>query len=216
MNFYIISIFPESFRSYLDSSILKRAQKRGLISIKIINPRKFTKDRYKTVDDKSYGGGPGMVIKAEPILKATHQLIGESVNRKKFKIILLSAKGRQFDQKLATKWAKLKNIVFISGRYEGIDERVKKILRAEEVSIGPYVLSGGELPSMVLVEAIARHIRGVLGKNESLEEKRYGSGIPVYTRPEVFEYKGKKYRAPKVLLSGNHKKIEVWRKKHKK
>lgn len=146
-----------------------------------------------------------MVMMTEPILKAVPKI--------KSKIILLSPKGKQFNQKMARDWAKkYKDIVLISGHYEGIDERVAKILKAEKISVGPYVLTGGELAAAIIVDAVSRHIPGVLGKEESLEEKR-GIGIPVYTRPEVFKYKNKTYCVPKVLLSGHHKKIEEWRKK---
>ena len=212
MNFSIITIFPESFGSYFSASILKRAQERGLIKIKFFNPRNFAKDRHKTTDDKPFGGGPGMVMKAEPILKAVEAALKK--NKKiKNKIVVLSAKGKQFTQKMARDWAKkYKNIILICGRYEGVDERVKKILKAEEISIGPYVLTGGEIPAMVIVDAVSRHQVGVLGKNESLEENRFGPGLPAYTRPDTLKWKGKLYKTPPVLLSGDHKKIEKWRK----
>ncbi|MEK7566890.1 MAG: tRNA (guanosine(37)-N1)-methyltransferase TrmD [Patescibacteria group bacterium] len=214
MIFSVITTFPESFESYLASSILKRAQKRGLIKINFYNPRDFVKDKHRTVDDKPFGGGPGMVMKAEPILKAvTAVLRNYKLQTTNYKLVLLSARGKQFTQKMARDWAKkYKNIVLISGRYEGVDERAKKILKAEEISAGPYTLTGGELPAMIVIDAVSRHTPGVLGKAESLEEK-HGS-YPVYTRPETIIYKGKKYRAPKVLLSGNHKKIAAWRQKH--
>jgi len=213
MVFHLITIFPESIKSYFKTSILARAQKEKLIKIKFYNPRDYTKDKHRIVDDKPFGGGPGMVMKAEPIIKAiqdTRYKIQDT------KIILLSPAGKQFNQKMARDWAKkYKNIILISGHYEGMDERVKKILRAQEISVGPYVLTGGELAAGIIIDAVSRHIPGVLGKKESLEENR-GIGIPVYTRPEVFEYRGKKYKVPKVLLSGHHKKIEEWRKKHRK
>jgi tRNA (guanine37-N1)-methyltransferase len=211
MVFHFITIFPEALRSYFDTSILKRAQKNNLLKIKFYNPRDFAKNKHKKVDDKPFGGGPGMVMKIEPIIKTIR-----TIRTPRTKIIMLSPAGKQFTQKMAQDWAKkYKNIILISGRYEGIDERVKKILKAQEISVGPYILTGGELAGGIIIDAVSRHIPGVLGKKESLEEER-GIGIPVYTRPEVFEYRGKKYRAPKVLLSGNHKKIEEWRKKHKK
>ena len=154
-----------------------------------------------------------MVLEVEPVVRAI-----ESATRgkKKAKIILLSAGGKQFDNKTAKSLTKYKDIVLIAGRYEGVDERVKKMFKVEEISVGPYVLTGGELPAMIMVDAVARQIKGVLGKEESLEEKRYGVGVPVYTRPEEFKYKKKTYKVPKVLLSGNHKEIEFWRKKNKK
>jgi|SRR3989344_3311488 len=208
VTFHIISLFPESF-SHLDYSIVGRAQKNKKIKIKIYNPRDFTKDKHKTTDDRPYGGGPGMVMKAEPIISA----IKKAVGKRKAKIILLDARGKLLSNSYAEGILRRhKNIVLIAGHYEGIDERVSKILKAEKISIGPYVLTGGELPAMVFIDVITRRIPGVLGKYESLEEGRIASGS-VYTRPEVFTYKKKKYRVTKVLLSGHHKKIEEWRKK---
>ncbi len=215
MKFDIITIFPNIFTSYLNESIIKRAQKNKKIKINAINLRDFTKDKHKKVDEKPYGGGPGMVFKIEPLVKAISKLSPDLV-------ILFSASGKQFDSKMASDYAKKYNhIVMIAGHYEGIDERIKKVtknlkLEISELSIGPYILTGGELPAMIVVDAVSRHIPGVLGKSESLEEKRYGVGIPMYTRPEVFEYHGKKYSVPKVLLSGNHEKIAAWRKQHQK
>jgi len=155
------------------------------------------------------------VIKIEPIALAIGSILKSKVKSQKSKVIVFSPSGKQFTQKMAKDWAKKYNsIILICGRYEGIDARVKKILNAEEISIGPYILTGGELPAAVVADAVARHIPSVLGKEESLEEKRGISGFPVYTKPEVFEFKGKKYSAPKVLLSGHHIKIKNWRKKH--
>lgn len=212
------------FDSYLKESIIGRAIKEKKIEIKFYNPRDFIKapkNNYKPVDDKSYGGGPGMVMKAEPVLKAVQKVISKIKNKSKTKIILFSPSGKKFTTDYAKKLVKQKYIdmILISGRYEGIDARVKKILKAEEISIGDYILTGGELPAMVLIDSISRQIPGVLGKYESLEEERVSSG-EVYTRPEVLKYtppgRGKKpkiYRVPKVLLSGNHKKIEEWKKR---
>ena len=197
------------FRSYTDESILARAQRKKLINIKFYNPRDFTKDKHKKVDDKPYGGGPGMVMQAKPILKAVEKARGR---KKNVKIIMFSPGGKQFTNTYAkTLSKKYKDIILIAGRYEGIDSRVKKALRAEEISIGPYVLTGGEVPAMVVVDAVSRQIPGVLGHAESLEEKRVASS-EMYTRPEVIKHKGKNYKVPKVLLSGDHKKIEEWRK----
>ncbi|MEK7575649.1 MAG: tRNA (guanosine(37)-N1)-methyltransferase TrmD [Patescibacteria group bacterium] len=221
MVFHLITIFSESIKNYFDSSILMRAQKNKLIKIKFHNPRDFAKDKHKKIDDKPFGGGPGMVLKIEPIIKIIGSILKIKNQKSKIKIIVLSPAGKQFTQKMAREWAKkYKEIVLISGHYEGIDARVKTALRItgyalQEISIGPYVLTGGELPSAVIVDAVSRQIPGVLGKKESLEDER-GIGIPVYTRPEIFEYRGKKYKAPKVLLSGNHKKIYEWRKKYAK
>ena len=212
MRFDIITIFPESLRGYFNASILGRAQKNKKIEINLHNLRYFAQDKHKKVDDKSFGGGPGMVLKAEPIIKAI-----EKIKKTKTKIILLSPSGKQFTQKMAKDWAKkYDNLILICGRYEGVDARVKKVLKVEEISTGSYVLTGGELPSAIIVDAVARHIPSVLGKEESLEEERGMSGFPLYTKPEIFVYKGKKYRAPKVLLSGHHKNIEGWREKNAK
>ncbi len=217
MVFHLLTIFPESIKNYFDSSILRRAQKNKKIKIKFYNPRDFATDKHKKVDDKPFGGGPGMVMRIEPIIKAI-QFAKSKIKSQKSKIILLSPAGKQFEQKMARDWAKkYKDIILISGHYEGIDARVKTALRItscalQEISVGPYVLTGGELPAAIIVDAVSRQIPGVLGKQESLEDER-GIGIPVYTRPEIFKYKGKKYRVPKVLLSGNHDKIDEWRKK---
>lgn len=213
--FSVIAIFPEVLEPYFKSSLLGRAQKKKLIKIQAINPRIFAKDKHKTVDDKPYAGGPGMVMKTEPILKAIRTITtNKTFKTSRAKIIILSPRGKQFTQKMARDWAKkYRQLVLISGRYEGIDERVKKITKAEEISVGPYILTGGEIPAMLIVDAVARHIKGVLGKEESLEELRKSGGYSVYTRPEVLVYKNKKYKVPSVLLSGNHKKIEEWRRK---
>jgi len=211
LTFHIVTLFPDAF-SYLSESILGRAQKQKKIKIKFYNPRDFIKKKdgaYKAVDDRPYGGGPGMVMKAEPILKA----VARAVGKKKAKIIFFSAGGKQFIGKDAVVLSKqYKDIVLIAGHYEGVDERVARILKAHKFSVGPYVLTGGELPAMVAIDAISRHVKGVLGTHESLEESRVASS-EVYTRPEVLEYKKKNYRVPKVLLSGDHKKIESWRQK---
>ena len=215
MTFHVITIFPDIFISYLNESIIGRAIKNKLVSINFYNPRDFIKapkNNYRPVDDKPYGGGPGMVMRAEPLLKAIEKAISK-IRGKKIKIILFSPSGKKFETAYAKQAVKkYTDIILIPGRYEGIDARVQKIFKAEEISIGDYVLTGGELPAMVLIDSISRQIPGVLGKYESLEEERVSSS-EVYTRPEVLEYKGKKYKVPKVLLSGNHKKIEEWKQK---
>ena len=217
MRFDIITIFPESLRGYFNSSILGRAQKNKKIEINLHNLRDFAEDKHKKTDDKSFGGGPGMVMKAEPVVGAVSSIIKLTTKNKKLKIILFSPTGKQFTQKMAKDWAKkYDNLIMICGRYEGVDARVKKALNAEEISIGPYILTGGELPAAVVADAVTRHIPNVLGKEKSLEEERKMSGFPVYTKPEVFEFKGKKYSAPKVLLSGHHEKIKNWREKNSK
>lgn len=228
MVFHIITIFPHIFDSYFNEGVLKRAQKKGLISIKIHNLRDFTNDERKTVDDRPFGGGPGMVLKVEPIYKAVESIKKTSEENnsknnqknKKQKTILLSAKGDLFNQKMAESFSKLNEMILICGRYEGVDERVAKHIADKEVSIGNYILSGGELGAMVIIEAVTRLIPGVLGNPQSIEENRNPlfktnyqkstSGYPVYTRPEIFN----EWKVPKVLLSGDHKKIEEWRRKH--
>lgn len=213
MTFHIITLFPQALDSYLNESILKRAQEDKKIKVKFYNPRDFTKGTSysdKRVDDKPYGGGPGMVIEALPVIKAIAKAKG---SKKNVKIIWFTPSGKQFDTNYAKVVAnKFTDIIFICGRYEGIDARVKKAFKVEEISVGPFVLTGGELPAIILIDSISRQIKGVLGDHASLEENRIASP-DVYTRPEMIEYKGKKYRVPKVLLSGNHKLIDEWRKK---
>lgn len=194
--------------SYLDSSIVKRAQEKGRIEVRMTNPRDFTKDVHRTVDDRPYGGGPGMVLMAEPILDAVDAARGR---KRAQKIILFSPSGTPFTNALAREWAASpSDIILIAGHYEGVDARVKDALGAEEISIGNYVLTGGELPALVVIDAVTRQLPGVLGKLESLEEERVASP-DVYTRPETIIYKRKKYSVPEILRTGHHKKIEAWR-----
>jgi tRNA (guanine37-N1)-methyltransferase len=219
MRFHIITIFPEMFDSYLKESIIGRAIKEKKISIKFYNLRDFIKvpknknqNNYRPVDDRPYGGGPGMVMRAEPLLKAVVKALSVAKG-KKVLIINFIPSAEKFTTASAKNISKkYKEVILICGRYEGIDARVDKILKTKQFSIGDYVLTGGELPAMVLIDSISRQIPGVLGKYESLEEERISSS-EVYTRPEVLEYKGKKYKVPKVLLSGNHKLIEEWKKR---
>lgn len=209
MRFDIITIFPKIFDSYFNESIIKRAREKGLIKITAHNLRDFIADKHKKVDDTPYGGGPGMVLKIEPVYKAVQFLKSKIKSKKsKLRIILFSTRGKKLDSQMAKRLAKYDQLILICGRYEGVDERVAQYIADEEISIGDYVLSGGELPAMVLVEAVSRHIPGVLGKYESLEEIK--GSYPVYTKPEVFN----RWKVPAVLLSGDHKKIEEWRKKH--
>lgn len=215
MNFHIITIFPNIFDSYLKEGVLKRAQMKKKIKIKIYNLRDFTEDKHKTVDDRPFGGGPGMVLKVEPIQRAI-QKIKRSTSERSRRIILLSAKGKQFNQKKAASLKKYRDIILICGRYEGVDERVAKYIADEEISIGDYILSGGELPALVIIEAVTRLIPGVLGNKESIETERETSSYPVYTRPEKILINGKLRKVPKVLLSGDHNKIKEWRKKNAK
>jgi len=209
MTFHIITLFPKAFDSYLGESILKRAIEDKKIKVKFYNPRDFTKDKHARVDRPPYGGGPGMVIQAEPVIKAIQKAKGKG----KAKIIFLSPSGKQFTNDFAKKTAKtFSDIIIVSGRYEGIDARVKQVFKMDEISIGPFVLTGGELPAMILIDTISRQKKGILGNFDSVEERRVTSS-EVYTRPESFSYKGKKMRVPKVLLSGHRAKIEEWRNK---
>jgi len=213
MTFNIITLFPESMQAYLNASILGRAQKDKKIKVSYYNPRDFTPDKWRRVDRRPYGGGPGMVLEAPAVLAAAKKAIGKNKN---VKVVFLSAGGKQFTNTLARSYAKkYKHIVFICGHYEGIDARVQKILKAEELSIGPYVLTGGEAPTMVMIDAIARQMPGILGNFLSVEEERLASH-EVYTRPEVLKYGGKSHRVPKVLLSGHHGNIEAWKTKRNK
>lgn len=213
MNFHVITLFPESFDSYLGESILSRAIEDKKIKVLFYNPRDFSDNKFKHIDQKPYSGGPGMVIQALPVIKAIEKALSNIKKRKnsKSKIIFFSPSGKQFDTIYAKKISKkYTDIIFVCGRYEGIDARVKKVFKMEEISVGPFVLTGGELPAMILIDSISRQVSGVLGNIDSLEESR-ASSPDVYTRPEILEYKGKKYRVPKVLLSGDHKKIEDWK-----
>jgi len=206
--FHIITLFPKAFDSYLNESILKRAIEDKKIKIKFYNPRDFSGNKHDRVDRPPYGGGPGMVIQAEPVIKAIAKAKGR---KSKVKIIFFNPGGKLLDNQYAKKTAdSYSDIILVCGRYEGIDARVKKVFRMDNISIGPFVLTGGELPAMITIDAISRQKKGILGNFDSLEEKRAVSH-DVYTRPEVVTYKGKKIRVPKVLLSGNPKKIDEWK-----
>lgn len=253
-HYSIISLFPESIEPYLNSSILKRGQekvkkigskagRKAVIKIAFYDPKKFVggkktkngtlKDR---VDDKPYAGGPGMVLRAEPLLKAWERAVqrskvpvgkemknkngelknDEQKNNKKDKTvtIFLSPQGQQFDQDMAKELAQCDHVIFFCGRYEGMDARIRDITNAREVSVGPFVLTGGELPAALMIDVIARHVPGVLGDFNSREDERTASP-DVYTRPETLVWKKKKYTVPPVLLSGDHKKIEAWRREQR-
>lgn len=210
MTFHIVTLFPGAFDSYLGESILKRAIEDKKIHVKFYNPRDYAMDEWKRVDQKPYGGGPGMVMQAIPVAGAIERAV-KATKGKKTKIIFFSPSGKQFDTKYARGVAdKYEHIICVCGRYEGIDARVKKMFKMEEVSVGPFVLTGGELPAMIVMDSVSRQVEGVLGNFDSREEERVASP-DVYTRPEVVEYKGKKYRVPKVLLSGHQAKIEEWK-----
>ena len=233
MTFHIITLFPHAFDSYLGESILKRAIEDKKIKVKFYNPRDFAENKWKRIDRAPYGGGPGMVIQAEPVIKAVETALRNSnlesriskeekskkLKAKSYKLkaplVWLTPSGKQFTNEVGVKYAKHKDIIIICGRYEGIDARVKKAFKVEEVSVGPFVLTGGELPAMLMIDVIARQVEGVLGDFNSREEARTSSP-DVYTRPEMFAYKGKKLRVPKVLLSGHQAKIDEWKLKRRK
>jgi len=212
MTYHIVTLFPGAFDSYLGESILKRAIEDKKIHVRFYNPRDFAMDKWNRVDQKPYGGGPGMVIQALPVAKAIEKA-KKSCKRQSVKIVFFNPSGKLFDTAYAKVAAKkYKHIIFVCGRYEGIDARVKKMFKMEDISVGPFVLTGGELPAMIMIDSISRQIKGVLGNFDSREEERVASPDS-YTRPEVIEFKKKKYQVPKVLLSGNHKLIDEWRAK---
>ena len=224
MKFDIISIFPEVIDAYMRASILGRAQKTKKITVKSHDLRKFSADKkHRRVDDTPYGGGPGMVMTVQPIDAAVRKVRSRMLNvgrKKKTRVILTSASGKQFTQEDAKRLTKYDQLIFICGRYEGVDARVESEIADESLSIGNYVLTGGELPAMVITDAIARLIPGVLGAQASLHEESHSTPgeleYPQYTKPEIYEIKKglkkKRIQVPKVLLSGNHAEIEKWRK----
>ncbi|NTV54896.1 MAG: tRNA (guanosine(37)-N1)-methyltransferase TrmD [Candidatus Moranbacteria bacterium] len=213
MVFDFVSLFPECFASYLGVSMLNRAKEDGLVSFSFANPRDYTTDRHRTVDDTPYGGGAGMVMKAEPIFACVEDVLAKGgVPRERTRVILFSAKGKRFSQKDARRLvADYDRLIFVCGRYEGVDERVAEHLADEELSIGEYVLTGGELPAMIVADAVTRLIPGVLGNAESAEtESHTEEGVlehPQYTKPE--EFRG--WKVPETLLSGHHGEIAKWR-----
>lgn len=208
MKIDILTLFPEMFDA-LNYSIIKRGMENNLFEINVINIRDFSKDVHKKCDDYPYGGGAGMVMMAQPIVDAF-----KSVNTENAKVIYTSPKGKKFNQSLSKDLAKEEHLIILCGHYEGVDERALEILNADEISIGDYVLTGGELPAMVIIDSLVRNIKGVINEN-SLQEESFSNGMleyPQYTRPEVFE--GKK--VPEVLLSGHHKNIQIWREEQSK
>ena len=212
MRFHILTIFPHILDSYFNESLFRRALQKKLLEIKVHNLRDFSEDRHKKVDASPYGGGPGMVMQAEPISNAVRAIKSKvKGQRSKVRIVLFSTRGKKLDELMAQRLAKYDELILICGRYEGVDERVAEHIADEEVSIGDYVLSGGELPAAVLTEAVARKLPGFLGRHESLEEIK--GSYPVYTRPEVLTIDRKKSIVPKVLTTGDHKKILAWRQK---
>ena len=203
MNFDVLTLFPEMFEA-LNSSIIGRAKEKELININLINIRDFSKDKHKKVDDTPYGGGAGMVMKADVVYDAY-----KSIEDKKAKVIYMSPQGKKLNQQKVEELAKEDNLIILCGHYEGIDQRVIDKIVDEEISIGDYVLTGGEIPAMVLIDAVARYNSGVIAE-ESIKEESFTNGLleyPQYTRPEVFEG----VKVPEVLLSGHHENIEKWR-----
>ncbi len=217
MRFDILTIFPQLFDSFVSESILKRAQEKKLLSITAHDIRAFADNKHNQVDDRPFGGGPGMVLMMEPIYKALKSV--QNIKGKN-RVILLSPRGKQFTQEDAKRYTEYEQLVFISGRYEGVDARMDAFVD-EQVSVGPYIVSGGEIPSMIIVEAVSRLIPGVLGNSKSLKDEPVDADdlveaeYPVYTRPETFvDPMGNEHSVPEVLLSGNHAAIAEWRKKH--
>ncbi|MFZ2681768.1 MAG: tRNA (guanosine(37)-N1)-methyltransferase TrmD [Patescibacteria group bacterium] len=227
--FDVITIFPEVIAPYAEASILGKAQKKKLLKIEGHDLRQYSKDKHKKVDDTPYGGGAGMVMTVQPFEAAVHavkQRDGSAtrlyravrgVKRKGARVILTSASGKRFTQADAKRLAEYDQVIFLCGRYEGVDHRVQEAIADEALSIGDYVLTGGELPALVMIDAIARNIPGVLGNAETLTEESHGADgeleYPQYTKPESYKFKNRKTLAvPPVLLSGNHKDIEKWRK----
>lgn len=211
----VISLFPEMFAA-LKSGITGRALQNGLVTLEITNPRDFTKDKHKTVDDRPYGGGPGMLMKVQPLKDAVLSIKqqAEKADRKKIKVVYLSPQGQPLTQNIVKELSENEQLILLAGRYEGIDERLIEHYVDYECSIGDYVLSGGELPAMVLIDSLIRMIPGALGHNESAMNDSFYSGLldhPHYTRPETLVIEGEGEGVPEVLLSGNHKKIEQWR-----
>ena len=212
MTFHVVTIFPEFFRGPFEHGVIDRAQKNGLIEIRVHDLRTWTEDRHRTVDDRPFGGGEGMVLKPEPIFEAVESVWPDrAAARQQKKVVLLSAQGRKFDQAVAREFAGLSELLLICGRYEGVDERVAEYLADEELSVGDFVLSGGELAAAMVIDVVARLKEGVLGNRDSALYESFGEDglldCPQYTRPA--EFRG--WKAPEVLLGGNHEQIRQWR-----
>ena len=211
MKINVLTLFPAMFAGPLDESIIKRARKKGLLDLKVHDLRDWTHDRHRTVDDRPFGGGPGMLMKPEPVFEAVESLR----QRDETKVIFLSPAGRKFDQQIARELAQQKGLLLVTGHYEGFDERLRRALADDELSIGDYVLTNGALPAMVVIDAVTRLLPGVLGDDESSRDESFSHGLleyPQYTRPA--EFRGMK--VPEVLISGNHAEIEKWRREQAK
>lgn len=210
MQIDVVTIFPGMFEGVLGESIIKRAREKKIITINIIDLRSFSKDTHRKVDDKPFGGGPGMVMNVEPFFEAVNYLKSRRGEERKSQVILLSPKGKTFNHRLAKTMSKYEHIILLCGHYEGIDERIRRYIVDTELSIGDFVLTGGELAAMVIIDAVARFLPGVLGNKESSCDESFADNLleyPQYTRPA--DYRGMK--VPEVLLSGDHKKITAWR-----
>ncbi|MFW6150962.1 MAG: tRNA (guanosine(37)-N1)-methyltransferase TrmD [Chloroflexota bacterium] len=211
MRIDVLCLFPEMFASPLEQSIVKRARERGLVDIRVWNIRDHAHDRHRTVDDYPYGGGPGMVMKPEPVFEAVEERLSEGVVDD-VPVVLLTPQGRLFSQEAAREFARYARLVLLCGHYEGVDERIREHLVTDEISIGDYVLSGGEIAAMVVIDAVVRLVPGVLGSATSAESESHGEGLleyPQYTRPST--YRG--WEVPQVLLSGNHAEVAAWRRR---
>jgi len=208
MKIDVLTLFPAMFAGPLDESIIKRAREAGLLDLQLHQLRDWTHDRHKTVDDRPFGGGPGMLLKPEPIFEAV-----ESLKRENTRVALMSPSGRQFNQSIARELAQVEHLLLVTGHYEGFDERIREVLVDDELSIGDYVLTNGALPAMVVIDAVTRLLPGVLGDDASSQDESFSSGMleyPQYTRPA--EFRGMK--VPDVLVSGNHAEIARWRAEH--
>lgn len=218
MKFHLITLFPEACDAYLNASIIGRARKEKKIVVKYQTPRDFVDNKWGKVDERPYGGGPGMVMTALPVVRAVQKSLGGEASKLKGKkvIVWFRPGAKQFTNKDADALAKYSDVVLVCGRYEGIDERAKKILKTmatvKEFAVGEAVYTGGEVSALAIVDAVTRRLPGVLGKDASVEERRIASSA-VYTRPETIEYKKKNYKVPKVLQTGHHAKIDAWREK---
>ena len=211
MDFHVLTIFPEMFESPFSSGLISKASVKGLLKINCHDIRKYSTDRHKSVDDYPFGGGPGMVLKPEPIFSAVEDLQSSNEIGNNSRIIVMSPQGRMFDKNIARELTRYDELVLICGRYEGIDDRVIQNLADEELSIGNYILNGGELAAMVVIDAVSRLLPGVVGSEQSILEDSLSENLlkyPQYTRPRSF----RGFEVPEVLLSGNHKIIEKWRK----
>src|SRR5215207_8410020 len=213
MQFEVFTLLPEVFPSYLESSILQRARQRGLIDVRVHNIRDYTHDRHHTTDDTPYGGGGGMVMKPEPVFEAVESVLGISSSPTQptpVPVILLTPQGRVFTQRVAEELSRHERIALLCGRYEGVDERIREHLVTDEISVGDYVLTGGDLPALMIIDALSRLIPGVLGDPTGAQDDSHSMGLleyPHYTRPP--EFRG--WQVPEILLSGDHAKIEKWR-----